>query len=53
MLMVEGATYEEALQKANNLLLTNLWGDGLPVWPATRERVEWMLQWLAQQLAGQ
>jgi len=44
MLMVEGATYEDALQKANNLLLTNLWGDGLPVWPATRERVEWMLR---------
>jgi hypothetical protein len=44
MLKVEGATYEDALQKANNLLLTNLWGDGLPVWPATRERVDWMLR---------
>ena len=30
--------------KANNLLLTNLWGDGLPLWPATRERVDWILQ---------
>ncbi len=44
MLSVEGNTYEDALQKANNLLLTNLWGDGLPVWPATRERVEWVLR---------
>ena len=25
-------------------MLTNLWGDGLPVWPATRERVDWILQ---------
>ncbi|MDP2707265.1 MAG: hypothetical protein Q8O70_07150, partial [Burkholderiales bacterium] len=29
MLSVEGASHEEALNKANNLLLTNLWGDGL------------------------
>jgi hypothetical protein len=44
MLSVEGATYEDALQKANNLLLTNLWGDGLPLWPATQERVDWILR---------
>ena len=44
MLTVEGSTYEDALFKANNLLLTNLWGDGLPIWPATRERVDWILQ---------
>ena len=44
MLSVEGKTYEDALQKANNLLITNLWGDGLPVWPATRERVNRMLR---------
>jgi len=43
MLSVDAATYEEALFKANNLLLTNLWGDGLPLWPATRERVDWIL----------
>src|SRR5262245_33115244 len=48
MLSVEGATYEDALFKANNLLLTNLWGDGLPVWPATKERVDWILQGSAQ-----
>ncbi len=44
MLEVEGATYEDALTKANNLLLTSLWGDGLPLWPATKERVDWILQ---------
>src|SRR5688572_24993778 len=41
MLSVEGSSYEDAMVKANNLLLTNLWGDGLPLWPPTRERVEW------------
>jgi hypothetical protein len=44
MLCVEGASYEDALVKANNFLLTNLWGDGLPMWPATRERVDWILK---------
>jgi len=44
MLAVEGASYEDALIKANHLLITNLWGDGLPLWPATRERVEWILR---------
>ena len=44
MLAVEGATYDEALVKANNLLLARLWGDGLPLWPATRERVDWILR---------
>ena len=44
MIAVEGATYEDALVKANNLLLTNLWGDGLPLWPATKERVDWILR---------
>ncbi len=44
MLRVEGATYEQALDRANYLLITNLWGDGLPLWPATRERVDRILQ---------
>jgi hypothetical protein len=43
MIRVEGASYEDALIKANNLMITNLWGDGLPIWPATRERVDWIL----------
>ena len=44
MIAVEGATYEDALAKANHLLLTRLWGDGLPLWPATKERVDWILR---------
>ena len=44
LLSVEGASYEDALNRANHLLLTNLWGDGLPLWPATKERVDWILQ---------
>ena len=36
MLSVEGESYEDALDKANYLLITNLWGDGLPLWPATK-----------------
>ena len=48
MISVEGASYEDALAKANNLLLTNLWGDGLPLWPATRERVDWILNGATQ-----
>ena len=44
MLSVEGASYEDALVKANDLLLANLWGDGLPLWPPTRERVDWILR---------
>jgi hypothetical protein len=44
MLSVAGSSYEDALDKANHLLLANLWGDGLPLWPATRERVDWILQ---------
>ncbi len=44
MLRVEGATEREALFRANNLFLANRWGDGLPLWPATREHVDWILQ---------
>src|SRR5450631_2664667 len=44
LLSVEGASYEEALDRANYLLITNLWGDGLPLWPATQERVDRMVR---------
>jgi hypothetical protein len=44
MLSVEGATYEDALVRANELFLERLWGDGLPLWPPTRERVDWILR---------
>jgi hypothetical protein len=41
---VQGATFDDALVKANNAMLANQWGDGLPLWPPTRARVEWILQ---------
>ena len=44
MLKVQGDTYEDALQRANDLAITNLWGDGLPLWPATRARVARLLR---------
>jgi hypothetical protein len=39
----EGRDYQEALANMNLLFLKNLWGDGLPMWPATQERVDWLL----------
>jgi hypothetical protein len=44
LLKVAAESHEEALKKANDLLLTNLWGDGLPIWPATTARVDWIVQ---------
>jgi hypothetical protein len=44
LVSVRGATFEDALVRANNLMMANQWGDGLPVWPATRERVQWILE---------
>jgi hypothetical protein len=44
MLKIEGATYEDALFKANDYLIAHRQGDGLPLWPATRERVDWILR---------
>jgi hypothetical protein len=41
---VEVGTQDQAFVEANNLILMNLWGDGLPILPPTRERVDWILQ---------
>ena len=41
---VTGATYEAALARANHVMLASQWGDGLPLWPPTRERVDWILR---------
>ncbi len=41
--VVSGATYPEAVDKLNNVLAQKLWTDGLPVTPATAERVKWIL----------
>jgi hypothetical protein len=40
---VEGKDYEEAVANMNHLFLKNMWGDGMPLLPATEERVNWML----------
>jgi len=44
LVKITAESHEEALKKANELMLANLWGDGLPVWPATKARVDWLLQ---------
>ena len=44
MLSVEAPTYVEALNKANDLMISRQWGDGLPLWPATTERVNWIMR---------
>jgi hypothetical protein len=41
---VEGKDYEEAFSKLNKLFLKNSWSDGLPLLPATAERVKWILR---------
>ena len=37
-LSVEGATAEDALARANHVMLAKRWGDGLPLRPPTRAR---------------
>src|SRR5262245_62758603 len=41
MIQVEAASVEDAFARANHLMLAHRWGDGLPLWPPTRERVAW------------
>ena len=48
MVRVEGASVEDAFTRANHLMLANRWGDGLPLWPPTRARVDWILGGSAQ-----
>ena len=48
MIAVEGSSVEDALIQANHLMLASRWGDGLPLWPPTRERVDWILRGAAQ-----
>ena len=40
---VTAASYEEAVEKFNQVFLENQWGDGLPLVPPTRQAVQWML----------
>jgi hypothetical protein len=44
MVEVTGADLEDALVAANHRMLARQWGDGLPLWPPTRARVEWILR---------
>ncbi len=44
MLSISGENYEDAQRQTNNLFLTNLWGDGLPVVPPDTSRVDWILE---------
>ena len=44
MVTVEAESHEAALDRANHVILARQWGDGLPVWPATRARVQRMLE---------
>jgi hypothetical protein len=48
MVRVDAASVEDALARANHVMLANRWGDGLPLWPPTRERVDWILRGAAQ-----
>jgi hypothetical protein len=43
-LTIEGKDYNEAMAKMNALFLKNMWGDGLPLLPATEERVKSILK---------
>jgi len=40
---IEGKDDSDAVTKMNTLFLRNSWGDGLPLLPATEERVNWLL----------
>jgi hypothetical protein len=44
MISIEASDYEQALDRFNQLALANRWGDGLPLWLPTRERVQWILR---------
>ncbi len=41
---VSGDTWEQACDRVAHLHLSNLWGDGLPIVPATPQRVDWILR---------
>jgi len=42
-LTVQGKDYQESVANMNLLFLRNMWADGLPLLPATAERVNWIL----------
>lgn len=44
LVTASGKTWVEAHEKTADLYLSRLWGDGLPILPATPERVDWILR---------
>jgi hypothetical protein len=44
LINLTGADYQDVLERVNNLFISNMWGDGLPLWPATKARADWILQ---------
>jgi hypothetical protein len=48
MVRVQGSSAEDALARANDVMLASRWGDGLPLWPPTPTRVDWILRGAAQ-----
>jgi hypothetical protein len=44
IITIEGTDYLDALEKFNRHFLKERWGDGLPLIPPTKEKVEWMLK---------
>lgn len=44
MVALEAPDFEQALVRFNHLALANRWGDGLPLWPPTPQRVDWILR---------
>jgi hypothetical protein len=41
---VEGRNYQDVVAKMNLMFLQNQWSDGLPLLPATEDRVKWILR---------
>jgi hypothetical protein len=39
----EGVDYNDAVNKMESVFLANMWSDGLPLIPPTKESVDWML----------
>src|SRR5262245_54429749 len=44
LVAVAGRDVEDALRRANDVMLAKRWGDGLPAWPPTPARVDWILR---------
>jgi hypothetical protein len=44
LIALEARDYEQALERFNQLAIENLWGDGLPLWLPTPQRVQWILR---------